>query len=198
MSENQPEPGDDPAKAFEDLRREISLTRCALEGLTAARERTPDYSVALGQMQKSLEGISAGLTRVQHSPAVRLTPDAMSGELIKASAVARAEDVRLIHEARDSLSRSLGRMDGMIERGQASDASRKQLVRCGIGSALAGILFWSIFPGALARSLPESWHIPEWMAARTMRMEMHEAGAQLTALGQASPVPHTSDVNASR
>ena len=34
----------DAATAFEDLRREISLQRAAIEGLTAAKDKLPDYS----------------------------------------------------------------------------------------------------------------------------------------------------------
>jgi len=40
-------PATDLAQAFEALRGEVSLTRMALEGLTAARERIPDYSPTL-------------------------------------------------------------------------------------------------------------------------------------------------------
>lgn len=41
-------------EAFEALRREVSLTRHAVEGLTAARERVPDYSPPLGQIIDAL------------------------------------------------------------------------------------------------------------------------------------------------
>ena len=40
--------------AFEALRREVSLTCHAVEGLTAARERVPDYSTPLGQIIDAL------------------------------------------------------------------------------------------------------------------------------------------------
>ena len=40
----------DAATAFEELRREVSLARAAVEGLTAARERIPDYSETLAAM----------------------------------------------------------------------------------------------------------------------------------------------------
>ncbi|GHC99885.1 hypothetical protein [Novosphingobium pokkalii] len=36
-------------------------------------------------------------------------------------------------------------------------------------------------PGAIARSLPASWHVPEWMAARTMNMDQRAAGERLIA-----------------
>ncbi|RYG89076.1 MAG: hypothetical protein EON59_02245 [Alphaproteobacteria bacterium] len=56
MTDNLPEsvPADDIAEAFEALRGEVSLTRRAVEGLTAARERVPDYSATLGKMAEAL------------------------------------------------------------------------------------------------------------------------------------------------
>jgi len=44
---------------------------------------------------------------------------------------------------------------------------------------LSGILLWTILPGAVARSLPESWHVPERMASRMMGMEQKEAGRRM-------------------
>jgi len=44
----------DAATAFEELRREVSLARAAVEGLTAARERIPDYSETLAAMLAAL------------------------------------------------------------------------------------------------------------------------------------------------
>ena len=45
---------DDPARAFEKLRGEVSLLRLAVEGLTAARENIeiPDYQPTLTKTQE--------------------------------------------------------------------------------------------------------------------------------------------------
>lgn len=80
-------------------------------------------------------------------------------------------DARLHQAARDTLAQSIGRLDGIVERGQAVDRlQRTRLIHAGSG-LLAGMLIWSFLPGAIARSLPESWHVPEWMAARTLGLE---------------------------
>ena len=39
----------------------------------------------------------------------------------------------------------------------------------------------AILPGAVARSLPASWHVPEWMAARTIGMHQRAAGERMIA-----------------
>jgi hypothetical protein len=164
------------AAAFEELRREVSLARAAVEGLTAARERVPDYSVTLGQIADRLTATAAAADRIEKAPAVRLSPDAMMAEIVKASAAARAADARLIQEARDALSQSLGRVDGLVKRGQVADQQIRHLYWAAGGGMLIGILIWSVLPGAIARSLPASWHVPEWMAARTMGAERHQGG----------------------
>ena len=156
------------AAAFEELRREVSLTRAAVEGLTAARERIPDYSVTLAQIAERLKATAATVDRIEKAPAVSLSPNAMTVEIVKAGTAARAADARLIQDARDVLSQSIGRVDGIVKRGQAAERQFEQRLWAAGGGMIVGILIWSILPGAIARSLPTSWHVPEWMAARTL------------------------------
>jgi hypothetical protein len=174
-------PIEDIAAAFEGLRREVSLTRSAVEGLTAARERVPDYSVTLGKMADALAQNAAGIGRIEASPAVQLTPAALSQEITKASVSAREDDARRIEAAHEALVRSIGRIDGIVERGQAADRQLRRQIWSAVGGAVAGVALWSVLPGALARSAPESWHVPEWMAARTMGMDQEAAGRRLIA-----------------
>lgn len=44
---------------------------------------------------------------------------------------------------------------------------------------LAGALLWAILPGPIARALPDSWHLPERMAARTLGGNMWNGGERL-------------------
>lgn len=175
----QSAPLDDIAQAFEALRGEVSLTRAALEGLTAARERVPDYTTTLGEMAVALKGAADGIGRIEQSPAARLSPATLTVAIVKASVDARAEDHALLQETRDALSRSIGRIDGIVERGQAADGQWQRVIWASAGGTLVGMLLMSILPGAIARSLPASWHVPEWMAARTMGMDARRAGARL-------------------
>lgn len=184
---NPTAPADDIDQAFEALRGEVSLTRRAVEGLTAARERVPDYSATLGQMADVLKRTAEGIDRVERSPAVRLSPAALTDELIKASAEARAEDRALLRETRDALTRSIGRIDGIVERGQAADRQVRWLIWAGAGGALAGMMLMAILPGAVARSLPASWHVPEWMAARTIGLDQRAAGERMIATSAPKP-----------
>ncbi|WP_422056570.1 DUF6118 family protein [Sphingomonas sp.] len=183
MTDNLPEsaPADDIAEAFEALRGEVSLTRRAVEGLTAAREHVPDYTATLGKMAESLKQTAEGIDRIERSPAVRLSPMALANEIRKASIEARAEDRSLLRETRDGLTLSIGRIDGIVERGQTADRQLSRVIWAGVGGALGGMLLMAILPGAVARSLPASWHVPEWMAARTIGLDQRAAGERMVA-----------------
>ncbi len=85
----------------------------------------------------------------------------------------------MLRQAQDRLSKLAWEMDGMVARGRGAAEQERQVIWFGLGGILLGILLWSILPGAVARSLPVSWHVPEWMASRMMGMEQKEAGRRL-------------------
>jgi len=171
----------DAATAFEDLRREVSLARAAVEGLTAARERIPDYSETLGAMLAALRDVTQRIGKIEHSPAISLSPAAMAAEISHAGEVARAADQKQLHDTRDELLRAIGRIDAMVDHGWAAHHQRRVLVSTGLAAAAGAMLLMAILPGAVARSLPERWHVPEWMAARTMGLHQREAGKRMIA-----------------
>jgi hypothetical protein len=178
----------DNARAFEDLRAEISLIRHAVEGLTAVRERVPDYTPTLGEMSEDLRALQDALERIESNPAFGLTPAALAMEIANAASVTHTEDARMLDETRDALSRSIGRIDGIVHRGQAADGWGRRLIWSCAGSAVAAMLLWSVLPGAIARTLPESWHVPEWMAARTMGTDLSTAAQRLKTASRESGV----------
>ena len=171
----------DAATAFEELRREVSLARAAVEGLTAARERIPDYSETLGAMLAALRDVTQRIGKIEHSPAISLSPAAMAAEISDASEAARAADQKLLHDTRDELLRAIGRIDAMVDHGQAAHHQRRLLISTGLAAAAGATLLMAILPGAVARSLPANWHVPEWMAARTIELDQREAGKRMIA-----------------
>src|SRR3546814_11682758 len=89
-------PSNDAATAFEGLRREISLQRTAIEGLTAAKDKLPDYSLTLRAMDERLDRIDERLHRIDQHPALQLTPLTMAAQMFEASQTCRAEDRKAI------------------------------------------------------------------------------------------------------
>jgi hypothetical protein len=76
------------ARAFEDLRAEMSVLRRAVEALPAAwSDNQPlDYSADLVRLNEGLASVATGLAAIEKHPALRLTPDQHE------AAVARAGD----------------------------------------------------------------------------------------------------------
>jgi hypothetical protein len=158
----------DPAQAFEAVRRELSLLHSAVAGLAAEREKIPDYSETLGAMAHAVGETNRRLATIEKSPAISLSPVELAKEIGVAAETVRIEDRRMLDTARGALDQALGRIDGMIKRGRATDRqAERERWHAAVG-LLIGILIWAVLPGAVARSLPASWHVPEWMAARTM------------------------------
>ncbi|QYU68720.1 hypothetical protein J4558_00785 [Leptolyngbya sp. 15MV] len=184
----------DPADAFEEVRRELSMLTSAIQGLTAAREKAPDYSVTLGEISARLETVGARLANVEQSRALSLSPAALAKELEASTAAVRAEDRKMLVEARDALTRSLGRVDGMIDRGQAVECRIARERKIGVVGLMAGMLLWAVLPGMVIRSLPESWLAPEWAASRIMGMAQADAGKRLWQTARHSSVPETDQV----
>jgi hypothetical protein len=169
------------AQAFEAVRHELSLLHNAVANLTAARERIPDHTAALDGIDRSLGNVRARLAAIEQTPAISLTLVEMVNQINLAAQTVRVEDRRMLDTARGALDRSAGWIDSVVKRGQAADRQIERQLWCAAAGMLAGILLWAVLPGAIARSLPASWHVPEWMAARTMGTDQKAAGERLIA-----------------
>ncbi|CAH0356981.1 MAG: DUF6118 family protein [Sphingobium sp.] len=177
------------AQAFEAVRHELSLLHNAVANLTAARERIPDHTAALDGIDRRLGHVAGRLAAVEQAPAIVLTPTEIGQHINRAAEAVRVEDRRMLDTARAALDRSAGQIESVVKRGQAADQQIERQFWCVAGGVLAGIFLWAVLPGAVARSLPASWHVPEWMAARTMNMEQEAAGQRMIATAQKSERP---------
>ena len=156
------------AHAFESLRAEISLLRRATERLTDERSAQPDYAPSLEAIAKRLEDVCVWARRVSERPALKLTPDSIGREIDSAAVHARRHDEELLHHAATRMDVATTRIDTMVARSQTVVEQDRELLWNRIAFAIARMVLWAILPGAVARSLPTSWHLPEWMAARTL------------------------------
>jgi len=131
-------PSTDAAQAFEGLREEISLLRTAIQGLTAAKDNIPDYSVTLRDIASRLDRMEKQLESIDTKPAMRLTPLTIAAELNEGLITYRAEDRKAIGEARDTLVRALGRVEGMIKQRRSNDEQDWWVTWGAVGGLLMG------------------------------------------------------------
>ena len=173
----------DPAvEAFARLEGEMALMRRAVEHLAAERADIiiPDYGTTLGEMAGRLAEMSQSLFAIVRKPALQFTPKSMAERIEAAAQIARRIDHDQLAEARKDLFHATQDMRGLIGRAHTIAEQCRRLAWMGGGGLLAGIILWSFLPGMIARSLPESWHWPEWMAVRMLgEPSSWEAGVRL-------------------
>jgi Family of unknown function (DUF6118) len=170
-AEPQPKPAEvesDPAaEAFARLEGELALMRRAVQHLAAERADIviPDYGATLTEMTKRLEDMAENLDCIEEHPAMQVTPDNFGRRIEAAAEAARRGDQTRINDAYNELRQAAQDMRSVTSHARNSvDQRRKVFQAVGVG-VLGGILIWSFLPGTIARSVPESWHWPERMAA---------------------------------
>ncbi|MCP5391071.1 MAG: hypothetical protein H6920_05540 [Sphingomonadaceae bacterium] len=169
----EPEPvtESDPAtEAFARLEGEMAMVRHTVQNM--ARERAdiviPDYTATLGQMADQLAQVSKTLTAIGNKPAIELTPEDIAVQIKRASLDMLRDSSDLFRQGRKDLDNVTGRLTVIVGRVRAEAEQTRQTWRfAGLGLA-AGILLWSILPGTIARTMPESWHWPERMARKAV------------------------------
>lgn len=170
------DPGPDPAtEAFIRLEGEMAMMRRAVANLATEKAEIdiPDYSKTLGEMANRLVAI-------ERQPAMQMTPEDFEARMTAAAARARRDDEVLIVAAKRERGEAIRDLRAII--GTAHTIYEQKRLRWWYvgGGLLAGCLLWSVLPGVVARILPTSWHLPERIAARTVRgPTLWEAGARI-------------------
>lgn len=177
------EPSGDAARAFEDLRAEVSVLRRAVESLPEewAANQPPDYTESLGEITHGLLTVVDRLTVIEKHPALRATPAQHQAAIAAAG--------------QDLMSRAAGRIDAAAEafkREQQNLASvigtlrgqRKQREWLAIAAAAALVLGLLLSPFA-AWLLPFGWdadvaasilHADRWHAGQALMKSADPAG----------------------
>lgn len=132
-------PPTDAAEAFEGLREEISLQRTAIQGLTAAKDKIPDYSLTLRDIASRLGRMEKRLESINEKPAMQLTPLTIATEIHEALISFRADDRKILVEACDTLARALGRVEGMIKQKRSNDEQDWWVTWATTGGLLLGM-----------------------------------------------------------
>lgn len=169
------------AHAFGELRAEISLLRRAVERLTDERTSQPDYVPSLEAIAKRLEDVCASVERLSEQPALKLTPQAMAREIASAATASRERDHEMLRSAAANMNGAAGTLSAALTSARSAAEQNRELLQNRVAFAVAGMVAFAIVPGAIARSLPLSWAVPERIAARMLGTDMWQAGEQMMA-----------------
>jgi hypothetical protein len=167
---SQPDEPDPAAEAFDRLEGQIALVRRAVEHLAAERADIviPDYSSTLGQMAGQLQAVAQSLGKLASQPAMALTPSGIADQVSRAAESMRRLEHDRLASAQQELRQSTQVLLDVVALARTRSEQQRVLYKVGGACLLSGLLLWAVLPGALARTVPDSWRWPERMATRTL------------------------------
>jgi hypothetical protein len=182
MRNDDEQPGD-AARAFEDLRAEVSVLRRAVESLPEewAANQAPDYTESLGHITQGLSGVVGRLTVIEQHPALKSTPAQYQAAILAAGRDLMSQGVGRLDRASDALEReqqNLTRVIGTVR------GKRQQWEWLAITAAAALVIGLVVSPFA-ARLLPFGWdaavaatilHADRWNAGQALMKSSNPAG----------------------
>lgn len=118
---------DDPAQAFDQLRREVSLCVRAVQGLAAERQTFPDYAPLLSAIEVRLKAVGASIERMGGMPAMQITPQKMGEHIGEASHRAREQDQRMLSHAHQMNGQLTEELRQLVQRVRTANAQSAQL-----------------------------------------------------------------------
>lgn len=165
----------DPARAFEDLRAEVSVLRKAVEALPAAirDNRPPDYAPDLAVLGKGLDEIATELETLLKSPALGQTPEQQGQSIARAGSVMIQEAAQKLDRAAQETDRERYNLSQMIGTLRGKRDQRFWVVTVGVSGLLIGFLASPL----LIRALP--FGIAAATAATIMNANEWDAGLSL-------------------
>jgi hypothetical protein len=174
------------AEAFEQLRSEVALLRRAVEGMAAASVEgaAPDYSPTLAGLRKAIDGVGTQIEALVANPPV--TSLQMAAGISAAAAHGRSEGQREIAQAKGALEKGVRDLAALAGAIHAVRVDRRKLIGAGLGGALVAVVAWIGLSGPIARALPDTWQLPERMAAATLDLPRWQASSRLMAKADAT------------
>lgn len=177
-----PEPPTDPAtQAFTEMRNTLATLECAIKEMAGERKALvfPDYSETLEEIAEHIAANAEQLAKWADKPALKLTPEALGNAITKAGTAARAEDHAALDRAIKALGQSEQALTGALATARTAQEQEKRLKRVSLNCVVAGMVIWSVFPGMIIRAMPDSWQLPERMAAWSIGGDPWEAGQRM-------------------
>lgn len=174
-------PDQTAAEAFEHLRSEVALLRRAVEGMAAAsvESAAPDYSPTLAGLRKAIDAVGTHVEALTASAPV--TSLQLTTGLAAVAAHGRSEGQRDIAQAKGALEKAVRDLAAVAGAIHAVRVDRRKLVAASLAGAVVGVAAWIGLSGPIARAFPDTWQLPERMAAATLDLPRWQAGSRLMA-----------------
>ena len=133
---------DSAARAFDDLRAEVSVLRRAVEGLPEAwrENRPPDYSPDLARMVNALGAVGRHLEAIEKNPTLKIEPSSYRHAVEQAGMAASREMRGSFDSAIREVRTERQHLAGIIGQARLQDRQNWWLLWCGIGCLVMGVI----------------------------------------------------------
>ena len=179
MDREEESASDAAAEAFDAVRGEIALLRRAVERLAAEKADMPDYTVTLGEIRRDQRLAAERVDALATSPVLSLTPAAVGAQVEKVAADLRRCDRPMLDAAQRELEAAMTAITARVASARSRDRQFYWVAGSGASGLVVGMLFLLLLAGPVARTLPESWRMPEKIAAWTIGTSIWEAGQRM-------------------
>ena len=188
MADDDQDDGDGAARAFAELRAEVTVMRRAVEGLPALIKgmAAPDYAPSLGAIAKVLTGAEVRLASIEGHPALKLTPEQFGAAIQRAGAGIMADAATKLRNEADAVGREQQGLAAIIGEVRGQAAQKRALIwAVGIGIAAGFVLFpilGTIAPGGRYLAALTTGQLDPWQAGvDLMRADNPGAASTLAA-----------------
>jgi hypothetical protein len=180
---NDDESSGDAARAFEDLRAEVSVLRRSVELLPEEWEanQPPDYTESLGQITQGLSKVVGRLQVIEQHPALKSTPAQYQAAILAAGRDLMSQAAGRIDAAAEAFKREQQNLASVTGTVRTQSTQRKHLAWMFGGTVVLSLL---VLP-FLARVLPFGWnedlatfllHADRWNAGRALMQSSNPTG----------------------
>ncbi|MCB8883965.1 hypothetical protein ACELLULO517_27230 [Acidisoma cellulosilytica] len=172
---------DGAATAFEALRAEVAQLRQGIElvyrqgqGAKAGETKSSvDYSLTLGQMQKTLQIVQGRLEAIEGQPALAMTPEVYRERLEDMGRFAGRMAGQAMSEGASAQRQATEELKEMLGRARSKRGQREWLVAVGILGIVLGMGLWTL----VVEDLP--WGAGTWLAAVPVAGNKWDAGQEM-------------------
>lgn len=171
----------DPAAAFDAMGQRLAGLTAAIDGLAVKFQEmhARDYSPELAKIEERFEAVRGVVEKLNHHPAMALTPDKIAGQIKEAGRDGRLADHQAWERARNDLHAAAESISGVIASARAEQQQAKWMTIVAGATLVVGC-----FLGVVGRDItpwiaPVGWHWPEKRAAQILGRDEWGAGERL-------------------
>ena len=175
MANDQPDDDDkNPARAFAELRAEVTILRRAVEGLPEVIHsiEAPDYGPSFGALVKAANATESRLAAIEGHPALRLTPEAHGHAMARVVAQSVAPAAEALRSESHDIGLERRALAEIVGRARTrSEQKRIQLWIAGAGVAAGFLLFpllGIVVPGGSVLAALATGTADRWQAGVTL------------------------------